>query len=154
MLSWTMLSFLASSFATFSKASFILSKVHSAAFTSVLKVLLYSPQSPSFQRKERLFHHSVSTISIIAALHLLQALLAGDSCCYWPCILACHYFPPSSRNLFTLNLSQQEYSHISRMYCPFPIIFHNLPRSALFSTNSYHRHFVNGSSPFATRDSL
>ena len=52
MISWTVLSFLASSFATFSKASFILSKAHSVAFTSVLKMLSYSSRSPPFNAKK------------------------------------------------------------------------------------------------------
>ena len=38
MISWTVLSFFASSFATFSKTSFILSKAHSETFTSFPKV--------------------------------------------------------------------------------------------------------------------
>ena len=38
MISWSVLSFLASSLATFSKASFVLSKAHSVTFTSFLKV--------------------------------------------------------------------------------------------------------------------
>ena len=72
MISWTVLSFLASSFATFSKASFILSKVHSETFTSFLKsVLIFFPLS-TFQGEKALLHHSVRAISVIAAFHLLQ----------------------------------------------------------------------------------
>ena len=49
MSSCTVLIFLASFFATCSKASLILSEAHSVAFTSVLKMLLYSSQSPLFR---------------------------------------------------------------------------------------------------------
>ena len=53
MISWTVLNFLAASFATFSKGSFILAKAHCETFTSS--------------------HHSVR-VSFIASFHLLQAL--------------------------------------------------------------------------------
>ena len=69
MISWTVLSFLASSFATFSKASSITSPCRGFCLDAE-NVFVFFPIS-SFQRKEC---HSGSTISIIAALHLLQAL--------------------------------------------------------------------------------
>ena len=74
MISWTVLSFLASSLATFSKASFVLSKHHSVTFTSFLEVFLYSSHSPLSNENRGMPHHSVRAISIIAAFHLLQVL--------------------------------------------------------------------------------
>ena len=71
MISWTVLSFLASSFATFPKASFNVSKAHSVAFTSALKVFFFSSHS---QVEKALHHHSVRAISVTAAFHLLQVL--------------------------------------------------------------------------------
>ena len=77
--------------------------------------------------------------------------LAGDSSCHWPCIPACLSSSASSRNLFTLALSWQKYSHIYLTYCSFPIRFHNIPRCAFFSVNSYHCHFVKWFVPLASR---
>ena len=110
---------------------------------------------PSFQRKESPFHHSVSTISIIAALHLLQVLPG------WRFMLplALHSCLP----FFLSILSELFYSKsFAAKICPhlsyvllFSIIFHNLPRCAFFvCKNSYHYHFLNGLSPLATRNSL
>ena len=98
MISWTVLSFFASSFATFSKASYILSKAHSVAFTSVPKMLLYSSQPPPFNARNSCFksfweHNQYHCHHFTCS----KNSLAGDSCCHWPCIPACHSFSASSR---------------------------------------------------------
>ena len=112
MISWTVLSFPASSFATFSKASFILSKAHSVTFTSFLKVFLCSSQSPLFRaRKHCLIILCVQSVSL-QHFTCSKCSLAGDSSCHCPCIPACLSFSASSRNIFTLALSWQKYSHI------------------------------------------
>ena len=138
MISWTVLSFLASSFATFSKAAFILSKTHSVTFTSFLEVLLYSSHSPLFNAKKPCF--IILCVQSVSLQHFTcsKYSLTGNFCCHWPYIPACLYFSASSQNLFTCRLSWQTYSPISRMYCSFHIIFHSLPRCVFFFTNSYH----------------
>ena len=78
MISCTVLSFLASSCATCSKASFILSKAHSVAFTSALKVPLYSSQSPLFRAMKAFLHDWFVAIRIMAAFHLFQVFFG------WP----------------------------------------------------------------------
>ena len=49
----------------------ILSKAHSVAFTSALKILLYSFQS-TFQGGEAFLHHLFRAISVITTLYFLQ----------------------------------------------------------------------------------
>ena len=67
-----MLSFLASSFATFLESFLYSVKSPSRGFHfSSENAFVFFPVS-SFQRKECLFHHFGSAISIIAVLHLLQ----------------------------------------------------------------------------------
>ena len=85
-------------------------KGHSVAFSSFLKVhsYVFFPV-PSFQRKEGLFHHSMSTNSIIAELNLLQVLCGWfDSCCHWPLYSCLPFFLEHPfETFFTLNLSHQ-----------------------------------------------
>ena len=144
MISWTMLSFLASSLATFSKASFNLSKAHPVAFAWTLKMLLYSSQSPLNVRNPASsfweYNQCLYNTSVVPSI-----TWPGDSRCHRPCIPSCFSFSASSRNLFAFNQSlTRKYSHIPRMYLSFPSILHNIPRCAFFSLSSYHCHFVNG----------
>ena len=148
----TVLSFLASSFATFSNASCFLSKAHSVAFASTLKIPSYSSKSPRFNAKKAysiiLGVQSVSsqTLSLVPsipwpAIHVVIGLVS----------LPAFLFSAPSRNFFAVDLSQEKYSHIPRMYWSSSSILHNIPRCAVFSTTGYHCHFVNGLSPSATR---
>ena len=97
---------------------------HSAAFTSVLKMFLYSSQSPLFRATKLLLHHSVRATNVIAAFNLLRVLfgwrfqlpLTLYSCLLFFCRLL-------SEPLYSLSLSWHKCSHIPRMYCSFPIIF-------------------------------
>ena len=91
----TMLNLPASSFATLSKASRILSSGHSVALTSTLKMLLYSSQSPR--------NAHLSTCSTY--------YLAGDSRCHWPWFRSCFSFSASIMNFFAFALSSEKYSH-------------------------------------------
>ena len=74
MISWTVLNFLASSIATFPKASFILSKFHSKTFTPFLKVFFIFFPLSAFQGDKAILHQTERAISVIAAFHLLQVL--------------------------------------------------------------------------------
>ena len=148
--SCTVLSFLASSFATFSKASCSLPKAHSGAFAWTLKIPLYSSQSPPFNaRKARFIILRVQSVSL-QHFTCSKYSLAGDSRCHRPCIPSCFSFSASSRNFFTFDLSQVLPTFLVCTGLS-PCILHNLPRCALFSTTAFHCHFVNGVSPIATR---
>ena len=82
MLSCTMLIFLASSCATCSKASLILSKAHSAASTSFLKVFLYSSQFPPFKAMKPFF--IILSVQSVSWQHFTcsKYSLAGDPSCH------------------------------------------------------------------------
>ena len=101
----TMFNLPASSFATFSNASRILSKAHSVALISTLKMILYSSQPPPFNAKYPCFIilgvQSVSTLLFTCSNYSL----ARDSRCYWPCVSSCFSFSASFRNFFDFTLT-------------------------------------------------
>ena len=82
----TMLNLPASSSTTFAKASRILSKAHSVAPTSTLKMLKCASHSPLFQRKKASF--IILGVQSVSVQHFTcsRSSLAGDSCGHWPCI--------------------------------------------------------------------
>ena len=75
------------------------------AFTSTLKMILYSSPLYTFQGGKACLHHSVRAVSVITAFNLLQV-------CHWPCNPACFSSSDCSRNLNTLSLCRRKYSHI------------------------------------------
>ena len=129
------------------ESTLILSKAYSVAFTSVLKVFFLP--LPTFQRKKTMFHHSVSTISIIAALDLHQVLpgrrfllpLALHSCLPF-------FQLPLETSLQLIYLGN---NIPTSLVCTvlFPS-FHSLPRCETHAAAT----FVNGVSPSATSESL
>ena len=120
-------------------------------FISESVFFLYSSQSPLFRARQPCF--IILCVQSVSLKHFKYSL-AGNSCCHWPCIPARLSFSNSSRNLFTLALSWQKYSHISRTCCSIPIIFQSLPRCVFCSANSLHCTFVSGFFPFASRGLL
>ena len=95
----------ASSFATFSHASRILSKAHSVALTSPLKMLFFLPIT-TFQREQSIFH-SGRTISVRTTLYLFWVLF-GRRLTLPSCIPSCFSFSASFINFFVFQSLGQE----------------------------------------------
>ena len=119
--------FLASSCATCSKASSILSNVQ-------FRVFYFSPENAFV----------FFPVNVITMLYLLQVFMAVNSSCHWPFIPACFSSSARYRNRLAHALSWRKYSHIPRTYGSFPIIVQILPRYAFFSTTCLHCPFVSG----------
>ena len=88
----------------------------------------------SFQRKECPFSSFCEYNQYHSSTSLAPStLLAGDSCCRWPCIPVCLSFSASPRNFFIFLIFRCKNMLTSLVvYCSFPIIFHNFPRGANF----------------------
>ena len=145
-----MLNFLASSFATFSKASFIISEAHSETYTSFLKVFMYSSHSPLLTRRES---HASSFCAcnqchcsiLLAPNTLWLAVPAATDLVFLLTLLR----QPRLETSFNLALSWQKYSHIPRTYCSFPTIFPQPFTMRLFLCKRQTIAILsNGSSPF------
>ena len=97
------------------KDSIILSKAHSVAFTSTLKMLLYSSLSPPLQGDTALLHHSFRALSVITAFNLLQVLFGWRfqlPLTLYSCLLSS---AACSRKLFTLFLSAKVFPQSSHV---------------------------------------
>ena len=141
----------ASSLAVFSKASRVVSKAHSVAFISTLKMLfIHSSHSPPFNAKYQYFI-IWGVQSVFALLFTCSRYsLAGDSRCHWPCIPSLS-FSASFMNVFAFTLSSEKYSHIPCICWSFPSILRGVPRCAFFSTTAFHCRFFEGARPFAVK---
>ena len=113
-----MLNFLASSFATCSKASFTLAEAHSETFNSFLTVLLYSSHCP-LQGEKALLHHSMRAVSVIAACNLLQVL--SEWRCQLP--LTLYSCPALGTSLLSLFLGKSIPTFLARicLFSLFPV---------------------------------
>ena len=137
MISWTVLSFFASSFVTFAKASFILSKAHSETFASFLKVFLYGAPLSTLQGEKAMHHHSVRAVSVIAALNLLQVLFGWriqrplTLCTCWPC-----FFGLLSEPFYSCCFLAKILPHLSYVFF-LSLNFQSLPRCAFLSPQTH-----------------
>ena len=149
MISCTVLGFLASSCATCSKASFTLSKANSVAFTSVLKMLLYSSH-PLLRAIKPCFiilcvsqcHRSIP----LAPSTLWLAIPAATDLEFLPAFLL---QPALGTSLLHLFLGKSIPTLLARIVL-FPLFFQNV---RLFSTNSCKLPLL-VFSPSAFRESL
>ena len=125
-------------FAIFSKASRVLSRVHSDDFSSSLYLSLNSSQLPFLIARQpcRIILGATSHIRI--SFDLLQNLSEGRF--LLPLTLHPFSLEASSRIFLTSALLRVKYSHIPRTNYSFPITFQILPRCALFSTTPLHSH--------------
>ena len=121
-ISCTMLTFLASSCTTNSKASFILSKANSVAFIFLLKVSLHSFTFPFFEGSEAFLHHWFGAFHVLHVFSDWQSLLP---LALYSCLLL--FFSQLSKPLHYGSFLEN-----IRTYGSFPIIFHILPRYVFF----------------------
>ena len=138
MISWTMLIFSASSFATKSKASFILSKAHSEAVIFLVTVSLYSSHVPYLKSGEAFLHERFVAICVVAAFHLLQVFSGWRfllPLTLYSCLL---FFVGQLPKLLCLrSVTREMFPHRTQMWF-YPQHFHSLPRYAFFSTTCPH----------------
>ena len=130
MFSWTVLSFYASSFATFSKASSVLSNSHSETFTSFLKVFFGFFPISTFQGEKAVLHHLCVQSVSLQHFTCSEYSLAGDSSD--PVFLRAFLLrTPLETCLHLLFLGKNIPTSLARIVL-FPIIFQSLPRCAVF----------------------
>ena len=132
MISWTALNFLASSFATFSKASFFSAKGPFRDFHLLSESVSVLFPLSTVQRKKQCF--IILCVQSVSLQHFTcsKYFQAGDSCCHRPCIPACLSFSASSRNFFTPVLSWQKKPTflVCTVHVPsFSIAFHDAPQT-------------------------
>ena len=133
MISWTVLSFLASSFAPFSKASSVPSKSPFRDFHFLPEcVFIFFPLH--FLGEKAPLHHSVRAVSVIAAFNVLQ-VLSG-----WRFQLPLTLYSCLPFFLGTLSKPFHSCSFLAKMFTTFlarnvlfASFFQSLPRCACFS---------------------
>ena len=129
-----------SSFATFSQAARIFSKVHSDDFSLSLHPFLNSSQLSSLYCDEAFPNDLGVTCHIHISSDLLQNLSEGRIPVATDlCVHSCLSRAASSQNLLCLcPFLRVRYFHIPFINCSFPIIFHILTRCAFFPTTALH----------------
>ena len=85
-----------------------------------------SPSSCWFRHKLQSINQTVTQSQRTCSSTLFTTTLNGESRCHRPCIPSCTSFAASANTIFAHALLMVKYSHIPRINCSFPKIFHNL----------------------------